>query len=184
MSSDHLNPLSYVVLALIGRGGAGPHDLVDMVRRGGRLYWSAAPSKVYAEPKRLERLGYVTSRREPGRTRERTHYSLTPAGEEALRAWVAEPAPFPRIYSEAACHLVAGDFADDETLLRGLLALREETAELARLIEEAKRMTETLPHRERNLRLVNSLGAKLVAAHDEWLDEIEAELGTSGHQGG
>ena len=45
-------------------------------------------------------------------------------------------------------------------------------------------MTETLPHRERNLRLVNSLGAKLVAAHDEWLDEIEAELGTSGHQGG
>jgi DNA-binding PadR family transcriptional regulator len=176
LSSDHLNPLSYVVLALIGRGGAGAHDLVDMVRRGGRLYWSAAPSKIYAEPKRLERLGYVTSRREPGRTRERTHYSLTAAGEEALQAWVAEPAIFPRIYNEAACHLMAGDFTDDETLLHGLLALRDETAELSRLLEEAGRTAGTLPHRERNLRLVSSLGAKLVAAHEEWLDEVEAAL--------
>jgi hypothetical protein len=45
------------MLALIGRGGAAPHDLVDMVRRGGRLYYAAAPSQIYAEPKRLEELG-------------------------------------------------------------------------------------------------------------------------------
>ncbi len=175
-----LNPLSYVVLALIGRGGAGAHDLVEMVRRGARLYWSAAPSKMYAEPKRLAHLGYVSARREPGRTRERTHYTLTPAGEAALRAWAAEPAHFPRIYSEAACRLVAGDLVDDAALLRGLLALRGETAELDRLLDEAERVATTLPHRARNLRLVHSLGRKLVAAHEEWLDEIEAELAPGG----
>lgn len=174
--SVDLNPLSYVVLALIGRGGAGAHDLVEMVRRGGRLYWSAAPSKMYAEPKRLAQLGYVTARREPGRTRERTRYTLTPVGEAALREWVAEPAHFPRIYNEAACHLVAGDLVDDDALLQGLLALREDTAELHRLLAEAERVAATLPHRARNLRLVHSLGRRLVAAHEEWLEEVEAEL--------
>ncbi len=176
MSRSDLNPLSYVVLALIGRRGAGAHDLVDMVRRGGRVYWSAAPSKMYAEPKRLERLGYVSARREPGRTHERTHYTLMPAGEEALREWVGEPAHFPRIYSEPVGHLLAGDLVDDETLLSGLLVLREETAELGRLLGEAEAVAVTLPHRERNLLLVHSLGRKLIAAHEEWLDEIEAAL--------
>lgn len=32
------------------------------------------------------------------------------------------------------------------------------------------------PHLERNLRLVHSLGRRLVAAHAEWLDEVEETL--------
>ncbi len=177
MSTDRLNPLSYVVLALIGRGGAGAHDLVSMVRRGARLYWSASPSKMYAEPKRLETLGYVSAKREPGRTRERTLYTLTPAGEEALREWVATPASFPRIYSDAVGRLLAADLVDDETLLRSLSALRAETRELHERIDEGLEVAATLPHRERHLRLVHSLGRKLVEAHEAWLDELEAELG-------
>ena len=62
MSSDRLSPTSYAVLVLVGRGGAGPHDLVRM-RRQGRIYESAAESQYYAEPKRLERLGYLRSER-------------------------------------------------------------------------------------------------------------------------
>ena len=176
LSSERLNPLSYVVLALIGEGGASAHDLVDMTRRGARLYWSAAPSKVYAEPKRLEQLGYVSSRREPGRTRERTWYTLTPAGAAALREWVAQPTSFPRIYSEAACRLVAADGADDAVLLESLRALRPELRELAALLEEAEHVARSLPHRERNLRLVHSLGRRLVEAHGAWLDDVERAL--------
>ena len=56
MSSDRLTPTSYAVLVLVGQGGAGPHDLVRMMRQG-RVYESAAESQYYAEPKRLERLG-------------------------------------------------------------------------------------------------------------------------------
>lgn len=176
MSSDALNPLSYVVLALIGRGGAAPHDLVDMMRRGGRLYYSAAPSKVYAEPKRLERLGYVASRKAPGRTRERTVYVLTPAGEQALADWLARPSRFPRIYSEAVCRVMAGDLADDAVLVESVRALRAEVDELERLIDEAERIAPSIPHRTRYLRLVHSLGRRLLAAHREWADEVEREL--------
>ena len=67
-TSNDLNPLSYVVMTLIGRNGAGAHDLVQMARRGQRLYWAGAASKMYAEPKRLEQLGYLRSRKEPGKT--------------------------------------------------------------------------------------------------------------------
>ena len=180
MSSERLNPLSYVVLTLIGREGASPHDLVDMTRRGARLYWAAAPSKIYAEPKRLERLGYVASRRERGRTRERTWYTLTDAGLSALRAWVSSPAGFPRLYHDAAVRLLAGDVAADADVLGSLLGVRDELAELSSLLDEAERVAGSIPHRERNLRLVHSLGRRLVAAHEEWLDEVERTLAQEG----
>ena len=50
MQSDHLTLISHTVLALIGRHGASPHDLVRMMRRG-RIYHAAAASQYYAEPK-------------------------------------------------------------------------------------------------------------------------------------
>ena len=86
MSRDDLTFISYSVLTLVGRGGASPHDFVCMVEGGGRIYRSASASHYYAEPKRLERLGYLSSSKEPGRTRERTVYQLTGKGLDALRA--------------------------------------------------------------------------------------------------
>lgn len=177
MSSDRLNPLSYVVLTLIGRGGASAHDLVDMTRRGARLYWAATPSKIYAEPKRLERLGYVGARREPGRTRERAWYTLTPKGEQALHDWVGLPSSFPRIYHEAAVRVLAGDLADDDAVRASVGALREELTELRRRLDEAEVAAESIPHRRRNLGLVHSLGRRLVDLHEEWADEVERTLG-------
>ena len=43
MSSVRLTPFSYAVLVLVGRDGAGPHDLVRMARQG-RVYWIAPES--------------------------------------------------------------------------------------------------------------------------------------------
>lgn len=165
------------MLALIGEGGAAPHDLVDMIRRGGRLFYAAAPSQIYAEPKRLEKLGYVSSRREAGRTHERTVYGLTARGREELRAWLAQPAPFPRIQNEANIRLLAGDLIDDATIVRSFAAMREELDELERLVAEGESAAGAVPPRERYLRLSFSLARKLLAAHREWVDEIERELG-------
>jgi PadR family transcriptional regulator AphA len=180
--SSNLNPLSYVVLALIGRNGASAHDLVRMARSGQRLHYSGTASKIYAEPKRLARLGYVDARKEPGKTRERTFYTLTDRGVAALRNWLARPSSFPRIQNEAAARVLASDLADDPLrVAESVQALRVEIEDQRRLLEEAERHAETLPHRERQLRLVRSLGRKLLDAHEEWIDEVEQELGGSGH---
>ena len=83
-SRDDLTLFSYEMLALVGRGGAGPHDLLQMARSGRFLAW-AGESQYYVEPKRLAKLGYLEARKEPGKTRERTVYTLTEKGLEALR---------------------------------------------------------------------------------------------------
>jgi DNA-binding PadR family transcriptional regulator len=148
-----------------------------MMRQQGGLYWSAAESQWYAEPKRLECLGYLRSRKEPGRTTERTHYELTPAGKSALRAWAAEPSGLPRIQNEAIVRVLAGDIVGDEALRTSLAALRDEIAAQRSRFEVADDIAGTLPHRERYLRLVHLLGRAVLDAHEAWLDEVERELG-------
>ena len=176
LSSDRLTPFSFVVLALVGRGGAGPHDLTRMMRRQGGLYWTSAESQWYAEPKRLERLGFLRSYKEPGKTRERTHYVLTEAGRSALCDWIAEPSTLPRIQHEAIVRVLAGDLSDDETLLASLETLRGGITTVRAQIDHAEQVAATLPHRERYLRLVHRLGHALLDAHEQWLDEAEREL--------
>lgn len=171
-----LTPFSYAILALVGEGGAGPHDIVQMMRQG-RLYWAAAESHYYAEPKRLERLGYLWSEKRPGKTRERTHYLLTDSGRDALREWAATPAAFPRIQNEAIVRVLAGDIVGDDAIRSSLSGLRADLEELEARLQVAEETANTLPHRERYLRLVRSLGRKLIRAHEEWADEVERELG-------
>jgi len=175
--SSALNPFSYAILVLVGEGGAGPHDLNRMMRTGARIFWAAAPSQYYAEPKRLAALGYLDARREPGRTRERTHYTLTERGREALREWIARPAPFPRIQHEPAVRLLAGDLVGDAAVLASLRGLRTEIADVAAWLDESEATAGTLPRRERYLRLNARLARRLLQAHGEWLDEVERELG-------
>jgi DNA-binding PadR family transcriptional regulator len=177
--SRELTPLSYVVLALVGRDGAAPHDLVRMARGGQRLYYAGAASKIYEQPKRLERLGYLRSEKRPGKTRERTYYTLTDEGLAALREWLARPSTFPRIQSEAVARVLASDLAEDQrAVAESIRALRGEIAELSGYIDEDERREASIPHRERQLELVRSLGRRVLQAHLDWIDEVERALGT------
>src|SRR5687768_822713 len=99
MSRDELSLFSYEILGLVGTTGAGPHDLLRMAKRGRILDW-AGESQYYVEPKRLAKLGYLEARKEPGKTRERTVYSLTDRGLEALRAFARTPARVTPLKSE------------------------------------------------------------------------------------
>jgi PadR family transcriptional regulator AphA len=172
-----LRGISYVVLSLIGDGGASPHALARMVRQGGPVYWTAAASKVYAEPKRLAELGYVTGRAVPGATRQKTVYRLTPKGRTALREWLRSPARFPRIQDEAHLRLLAGDQLDDAEILASLAGLRGELSRLSELVDEMEAGEVRLPSKRRNLALAHRLARRMIEAYDGWIDEVEAELG-------
>lgn len=55
------------------------------------FYWSPAISQIYAELRRLEALGYATSRRSgPEEPRTKRRYAITEAGRAALADWAAE----------------------------------------------------------------------------------------------
>lgn len=174
--ADRLTPFSYVILVLVGPGGAGPHDLRQMAERG-RIYWDAAPSQWYAEPKRLARLGLLSARKEPGRTRERTHYELTEEGRAAIAAWARTPAALPRLQQESVVRLMAADLVAPEAVAEGLRALRAELDAAARGVEEGMAAAEELPGRAPLLAVNHRYAARFVELQRAWLDEAEAVLG-------
>lgn len=180
MSSGRLTPFSFVILVLVGRGGAGPHDLRRMAEQGS-VYWNAAPSQWYAEPKRLEKLGYLSSRKEPGRTRARTHYSLTPRALEALEEWVRTPASLPRMQHESVVRLLAGDLVDPAAVREGLQAMRAEARQgLQKLTDAREAWGPAVEHRRHLLAANDRYAVRLLELQLEWLDEAERALQGSG----
>lgn len=147
------------------------------MRVQGGLYWTAAESQWYSEPKRLEGLGLLRSSRQEGRTTPRTHYELTDDGRAALREWLALPSSLPRVQHEAIVRVLAADLGSEADVAASLGALGEDIAAKRELLAAAKERAATIPHRERYLRLVHRLGDLLLDAHEEWLAEVEQELG-------
>ena len=144
--------------------------------RQGRIYESAAESQYYAEPKRLERLGYLKASRVPGRTHERTHYELTDKGLDALREWIAGRPEHPRLASDPILRLLAADLVGEAPARESLLRMREDITDLRSRLHDADEAAHTLPHREKYLLLNHRLAGRVLDAYDQWLDEIEREL--------
>ena len=173
--SRELTHFSYMVLGLVGRGGLSPYDLHQMVRRG-RIYDWVGESQYYVEPKRLARLGYLDARKEPGKTRERTVYTLTDKGLQALREWATTPVHYPRMEHEPLTRLLVADLVGEAPVRESLATLRDDIADLSARLDEAEAAAENLPHRRKYLLMGHRLNRRLLEVHLEWLDEIEREL--------
>lgn len=176
MSSDELSLFSYEILGPVGRHGAGAHDLLQMARRGRFLAW-AGESQYYVEPKRLAKLGYLEARKEPGKTRQRTVYSLTDKGLDALREWASTPARFTPLKSESLVRLLIADLVGEHATLQGLRALRVDIADVRDGLGETRASAEELPHRSKYLKLGNNFIGRLLDLHLELIDAVERELG-------
>jgi DNA-binding PadR family transcriptional regulator len=175
MSSDELSLFSYEILGLVGRDGAGPHDLRQMVKRGRMLAW-AGESQYYAEPKRLAKLGYLDVRKEPGKTHQRTVYTLTDKGLEALRAYAETPARFTPLKSDPLLRLLIADLVGEDATRASLAALREDIADIAARLDDAETTAATLPHRRKYLQLVIGFLRGLLDLHLELVDDVEREF--------
>jgi PadR family transcriptional regulator, regulatory protein AphA len=175
MSSDDLSLFSYEILGLVGRNGAGAHDLKRMAQRGRMLDW-AGESQYYVEPKRLAALGYLEARKEPGKTRERTVYTLTAKGLESLRDWARTPVKFTPVKSEFLTRLLIADLVGDEATRESTAALRDDIADIFARLEESEASAASLPHRSIYLLLATGFLRRLLDLHLEWIDLVETEL--------
>jgi DNA-binding PadR family transcriptional regulator len=175
LSRPELSLFSYEILGLVGRGGVGAHDLLQMAKRGRILDW-AGESQYYVEPKRLAKLGYLEARKEPGKTRERTVYSLTDQGLEALRAYAETPVTFTPVKSEPLLRLLIADIVGEEVTRESIGTLREDIADLRGRVAEQRASASELPHREKYLSIVVGFLDRLLDLHEEYIDEVEREL--------
>jgi DNA-binding PadR family transcriptional regulator len=172
---DGLTLFSYEILGLVGREGAGAHDLLRFAQRGRILAW-AGESRYYTEPKRLAELGYLVARKEPGKTRERTIYALTDRGRAALREHAETSVAVAPLKSDALLRLLICDLVGEQVTRRSLATLRDDVADLQQRLDDAERAAAELPHREKYLLLAIGFLRKFLELHLELVDDVEREL--------
>ncbi len=175
MSRPELSLFSYEILGLVGREGVGAHDLLRMAKRGRILDW-AGESQYYVEPKRLAKLGYLDARKEPGRTRARTVYSLTDKGLEALREYARTPVSFTPVKSDALLRLLITDLVGEEVTRENIGTLRADIADLQARLDETEAAAHALPHRSKYLLIVVRHLRRLLELHLDFVDEVERQL--------
>ena len=173
--NTELSLFSYEILGLVGRLGAGAHDLLRMAKHGRILDW-AGESQYYVEPKRLAKLGYLDARREPGKTRERTVYTLTDKGRQALTQYARTPVTVTPVKNEALLRLLVCDLVGEDVSRESLLTLRDDIADLRQRLDDSEQTASSLPHREKYLRLVIDFLRGLLDLHEQLVDDAEREL--------
>jgi PadR family transcriptional regulator AphA len=173
--NHELSLFSYEILGLVGQHGAGAHDLLRMARHGRILDW-AGESQYYVEPKRLARLGYLDARKEPGKTRERTVYTLTDKGRQALADYARTSVSLTPLKSDALLRLLICDLVGEDVTRESLATLREDLEDLHTRLDESERRASELPHREKYLLLATGFLRKYLDLHAELVDDVEREL--------
>jgi PadR family transcriptional regulator, regulatory protein AphA len=122
-----LTSTSYAVLALLALQPWTTYQLAKQMERSLGWIWPRAVSRLYEEPKKLVAAGLASSRTEATGRRRSTVYSITPAGREALAAWLAEPGAGPLLECEALVKIAYADQGPRDGLLANLSALIDDT---------------------------------------------------------
>jgi len=173
--NQELSLFSYEILGLVGKIGAGAHDLLRMARHGRILAW-AGESQYYVEPKRLAKLGYLEARKEPGKTRERTVYTLTEKGQNALAEYARTPVTVTPLRSDALLRLLICDLVGEKATRESLATLRADITDLRARLDDSERRARKLPHREKYLLLVIDFLLGFLQLHEQLVDDVEREL--------
>jgi DNA-binding PadR family transcriptional regulator len=86
-------------------------QLATQLRRNMRFFWPRAESRIYAEARALERRGLARASRTFHGRRQRTSYSITPAGRAELARWLATPPRSTALECEPILRILLADLS-------------------------------------------------------------------------
>jgi PadR family transcriptional regulator, regulatory protein AphA len=134
-----LTPTARVILGMLALGARTGYDIKRAIDLSTRFFWGASYGQIYPELHRLEERGLVEAEPDPKGGRRRTAYSLTAAGQKALRAWLRDDSSFLfETRDEGVLKLFFGDLLDRDGVVANLRAKQawcERSLELFRGIE-------------------------------------------------
>ncbi len=179
-SANQLTTTSYAILGLLALRDWSTYELAQQMQRSMRLWWPRAESRVYAEPKRLVRLGLAEARDEGVGARPRPVYSITPAGRRSLRSWIGEPSDVLRLEFEAMLKVFFADQGTKAQALANIERVRQvaeaDLAHDAAFVEEYLTTGGPFPERLHIIGLATDLYARLLEATLAWADDAAAEV--------
>lgn len=178
-----MNKLSYGLLSLIAVEPCTGYDLTQRIQ----LFWNANHSQIYPLLAQLEEKGYVRFTLVPQTDKpDKKVYTITPAGVEAVRQWIAEPTDYPVVRDEFALKSFSL-FLVDKPAVRALLEekMRLLDEKLARLNKRLQQVGERREPGEEPYNLASPMfGAQILIeksiatkhAEREWCQSILRRL--------
>lgn len=114
-------PLEHALLVSLRERPAAGLELARRFDKSIGYFWKATHQQIYKVLRRMEADGWVSSTATPqdGR-REKTVYTVTPAGEHELDRWIATPTPADAVRSELAVKLRGASYGDRSALMADL----------------------------------------------------------------
>ena len=150
--------LAHALLVALSEGPASGLELTRRFERSLGFFWQATHQQIYRVLGRMEADGWLTVEvvGQDGRPDKRVH-TPSPAGREALAAWLATPMPLESFRSDVAVKLRGASYGDRAAVAGSLTGLRADHA--TRLAHYEQLEQQQFPHPER-------LAA---AERDQWL---------------
>ena len=153
------------------------YDIKALTDKSTRFFWAASYGQIYPELRRLSEQGLVSGADGSQGERKRTVWSITPAGQRALREWLSAEEQTHELRDEGLLKLFFAGVADPEevaNILREKRAAHLASLEELRAIEPLARTAERFgPHEVLGYGLAFNEFA--VAWCDKTLKEIEKE---------
>jgi PadR family transcriptional regulator AphA len=169
-----LSPTARVLLGMIRYGRRTGYEIKQLVDVSTRFFWAASYGQIYPELKRLEAAGLIEGEDDPTGGRQRRAYSLTPAGNAALDAWLrSDEEPTYELRDEALLKLFfSNDLTPPERLriLRQMRSRHQAVVDGLRSIEEPAAAAGGAPY------MTLRFGLDLHEWVVDWCGKREAEL--------
>jgi DNA-binding PadR family transcriptional regulator len=176
-----LTTTSYAILGLLNIQPWSAYELTQQAQRSLRYAWPKSESHLYAEPKRLVRLGFAQVTEAPaGPVRTRQIYRITASGRRVLKSWLeSDPAP-PQLEFEAVLRLFYADATDKDAVLSALAHsqddLQQRYAEGMAIVEAWLGGDAPFPERLHISALVSVFIRDLLALMIGWSEFAQHEL--------
>jgi DNA-binding PadR family transcriptional regulator len=183
-----LTPTSFALLGLLSIRPWTTYELAVQTKRSLRFFFPRAERHLYAEAKRLTEAGLARTEVAFTGKRRSTTYVITPAGREALEAWLGtEPAP-PVLEAEVLLRSFYADSGRPEDLLAALEVARQQAVaaqrDLAAMAQATLDGESAFPERT----AVGALGLRFVTDFhrllEQWATWAAGEVATWEHADG
>lgn len=184
MPQGDLNTMSYTILGILAPRDWSAYEMAEQIGRGMSEIVPRASRQRYNAPKKLLELGLVTARTEStGKQRNRTVYSITPAGRAALAEWMTTETRSSSMEFEGLLRVCVADQGSIDDLRNTLRTVRAEAEMKRQLFVANARLIKvpgagSFPERQHLL----AMSAKFMVGHFthiiSWADWMLTEIET------
>ncbi len=141
-AAEKLSTTSFAILGLLALRSWSGYELAKQVDRSLQHFWPRTKRQLFEQPKLLVRAGFATAARDSVGRRRRTVYSITPAGRQALRDWMARSGRGPSLEWEGLIKVFFAEHLTNEQLLAHLRGIRDLAA--GALTEDIESVTSSI----------------------------------------